>query len=357
MTASTSSFSETESRGQWSSWTMTALDRVRMPYAWLIVIWAAGAAVAQALEYMLRDPRFQRSGADVRGGLVYVGLNVYILLYLRLLRRQAMAELTALRPAVQVDDHVYDCQARHALNADRRVEALILLASATLWTLIIVVLSANELWAPARARPGGLLILGYVWLSYVLLGWLALTLIYTTIRCARGLGALAHCPLVVNVFDPKNLLPFGRLSLLYSAAPVGLILIPLIGLGRPTQMAGYLITGFAVVSLLLLFVPLWGVHRQMVRARDAVLGNIHCRLMDAQDLLLSQPEIDAAGLKLLTDRTTIMVNLRKLIVDAPNWPFKSEAAVVRAILATTSPLIYFILNQFLLTLLSPVLRR
>jgi hypothetical protein len=44
-------------------------------------------------------------------------------------------------------------------------------------------------------------------------------------------------------------------------------------------------------------------------------------------------------------------------VDAPSWPFKSEAAVVRAVLATTSPLIYFALNQFLLTLIAPLLKR
>jgi hypothetical protein len=336
---------------------MTALERVRLPAVWLIVIWAAAAAVAQALEYSLRDPGFLRTGADIRGGLVYVALNVYILTHLSILKRQAVKELALLRPAVQVDDAAYDRQARRTLHADRRVEALILLASAVLWSLIILVLSANELLAPARARPGGLLILGYVLLSYVMLGWLALTLVYTTTRCARGLGALAHCPLVINVFDPMNLLPFGRLSLLYSLAPVGLVLIPLVGLGRPTQMAGYLIIGFSVVSLLLLFVPLWGVHRQMVRARDAVLANIHERLMAVQGTLLDQADIDAAGVKLMTDRTTTMVNLRKLIVDAPSWPFKSEAAVVRAILATTSPLIYFALNQFLLTLISPLLKR
>jgi hypothetical protein len=336
---------------------MTALERVRLPTGWLIAAWALGAAVAQVLEYWLRDPGFLRTGADIRGGLVFVALNVYVVGHLSLLKRQAVKELAALRPAVQVDDAVYDRQARRTLHADRRVEAAILLASLALWSLIILGLSANELLAPARARPGGLVVLGLVLLSYVALGWLALTLVYTTIRCARGLGALAGCPLVVNVFDPMNLLPFGRLSLLYSLAPVGLVLIPLVGLGRPTQMAGYLIIGFSVLSLLLLFVPLWGVHRQMVRARDEVLRNIHERLSEVQDALLEQGEIDAAGVKLLTDRTTIMVNLRKLIVDAPSWPFKSEAAVVRAILATTSPLIYFALNQFLLTLLSPLLKR
>jgi hypothetical protein len=357
MTASTSSYSEVDPPVRWAGWRMTALERVRLPYTWLVLIWSVAAAAAQVFEYLLRDPGFRLLGADIRGGLVFVALNAYILLYLGLLKQRAVAELAALRPAVQVDDALYDRQARRTLHADWRVEALILLASAVLWVLIILVLSANELLAPARAHAGGLLMLGFILLSYVLLSWLALALIYTTIRCARGLGALAHSPLVVNVFDPRNLLPFGRLSLLYSIAPAGLVLIPLIALGRPTQMAGFLIIGFSVVSLLLLFVPLWGVHRQMVRARDAVLGSIHERLMGVQDTLLSQADVDAAGVKLLTDSTTIMVNLRKLIVDAPSWPFKSEAAVVRAILATTSPLIYFALNQFLLTLLSPLLKK
>ena len=357
MTASTSALPETDYPRRWSAWTMTALERLPVPYVWVVAAWALAAAVAQVLEYLLRDPAFRQPGADLRGGLLFVALNVYILTYLRILKRQAVRELVALRPAVQVDEAIYDRQVHRTLGANRLVEALILVVSAALWSAIILGLSSNELLSPARARPGGILILAYVLLSYVLLSWLALTLIYTTIRYARGLGAVARFPLSVNVFDPMNLLPFGRLSLLYSVAPVGLVLIPLIGLGRPTQMAGFLIIGFAVISLLLLFVPLWGVHHQMVQARGDVLQNIHERLMEVQSALLKQPDIDAAGIKLLTDRTTIMVNLRKLIVDAPSWPFKSEAAVVRAIIATTSPLIYFALNQFLLTLISPLLRR
>jgi len=96
---------------------MTALERLRLPTVWLVVIWAAAAAVAQALEYSLRDPGFQQAGADIRGGLVFVALNVYILAHLSILKRQAVKELAALRPAVLVDDATYDRQARRRRSA------------------------------------------------------------------------------------------------------------------------------------------------------------------------------------------------------------------------------------------------
>ena len=44
----------------------------------------------------------------------------------------------------------------------------------------------------------------------------------------------------------------------------------------------------------------------------------------------------------------MLLTLRKVIDDSPNWPFRSEAALVRAVIAAASPLIYFILNQLIL---------
>ena len=53
----------------------------------------------------------------------------------------------------------------------------------------------------------------------------------------------------------------------------------------------------------------------------------------------------------------MLLTLRKVIDDSPNWPFRSEAAIVRAAIAAASPLIYFILNQLILRFLLPGLIR
>ena len=42
------------------------------------------------------------------------------------------------------------------------------------------------------------------------------TLVYSSLRFARGLGDLAESPLEVNVFDPDDLLGFGSLSVRHS---------------------------------------------------------------------------------------------------------------------------------------------
>ena len=189
--------------------------------------------------------------------------------------------------------------------------------------------------------------------NYVLLGWLLLSLAYAGVRHAQALSALAGAPLRVNAFDPSNLLPFGRLSLLHSLSVAGAILIPLILRGPPTQVTGYLVTLLSVASLLAIFIPLWGVHRQIVNAKGAVSANIYEQLYEIQETLLHGTNVDAQTLKMLADRTGTLVNLRKTLLEAPSWPFRSEAALVRATLAATSPLIYFIINRLIQIYLLP----
>ena len=125
-------------------------------------------------------------------------------------------------------------------------------------------------------------------LFYTILFWLLLSLVYTGIRSSRALSQLAGQPLTVNVFDPEPLLPFGRLSLAQSLTFVGMFLIPLIIMGPPTrQGGGWLVIGLSVLCLLALFVPLWGVHRQIIEAREEVLGRVCGDLMEVQRSLLS----------------------------------------------------------------------
>ncbi len=256
-----------------------------MPYRWLVMGLATLALVSQGLEYWLRDPGFSNLRRDVIEGLAFVGVLLFPLIYIRVLRQEVTHGLVELRPGVLISDTEYESHTHGALYARRGVEIALFLAALNIG-LLLFFLPPQELIGLASARPGGIFIIICLIAAYVLVGWVAFILVYTTIRYARGLAALARRPLAVNVFDTANLLPFGRLSLLYSLSPFGIVLIPLLLLGPPKQVGGYLMGLLSAVSLLLIFIPLWGVHSQIRAARTRALANIGQQLMEVQDGLL-----------------------------------------------------------------------
>ena len=111
----------------------------------------------------------------------------------------------------------------------------------------------------------------------------------------------------------------------------------------------------SIVSILSLFVPLWGVHQQIDGAKEEVLENIYLRLLAIQERLLAEEELDAQTIDNMADRTTMLTRLRELIRQSPNWPFKDSAAVARAIAAVSSPLVYFLLNELIGAYLVPIM--
>jgi len=189
------------------------------------------------------------------------------------------------------------------------------------------------------------LILSTIFISvYVLLGWLLLSLVYTSVRFARGLSGLARRPLEVNVFDPGNLIPFGELSLFHSLAAVGLFLIPMIILQRSPERAGFIVLGLSFISLGALFIPLLGVHKQMDAAKERALDLIYQQLMEAHRRLVECDDcVRREELDELANRTSLLTSLRELVLKSPAWPFRDIGALLRAVVAVASPfLIYFI---------------
>jgi len=332
---------------------MVGVERLPIPYVSLVAGGTLLALAEQVVEYSLQDRTFRHVGAGaITQALVFVFLFPYILLSWRILKRETVKGLATLRPVVQIGDQEYDDHVRRLLQADGRLE-LALLALSIAVVLVVLVAPPSELLHPPGGAPPPWPAVAFVLLTYVLLGWLLLTLVYTSIRYARGLGALAHRPLVVNVFDPTCLLPFGRLSLLHSLSVAGVMLIPLVFLGAPTR-GGYVVMLLSLASVLVLFVPLWGAHQQMARAKAQVLASVCDYLMEVQEELLEHSEKDAKKLKALADRASALRNLHKAIEEAPSWPFKNEAAVARAVIAALSPLVYFILNQVVAAYVLPI---
>jgi hypothetical protein len=191
---------------------------------------------------------------------------------------------------------------------------------------------------------------------YILLGWLLLSLVYTNIRYARELHALAKKPLEVNIFDPMNLLPFGDLSLLQSLSAAGLLVIPMLLYGPPKR-AGFLVIGVSVISLAALFVPLYGVHRQMDEAREHALDRIYAQLMQTQRKILGEDTLTNDQLSYLANHTTLLASLRDLVLKSPVWPFRDVLSIVRASLAVASPFLVYILQRLIDIYLTPIWTR
>jgi len=339
----------------WSRWATFALERLPLPYGLIVAPAGVIALAEQALEYSLDDPTFSHlTAAAVTRLLVTPLMTIYILTFLKILKKGGVRALTELRPTVLISDREYDEHVRRMVGGDWRIE-LAVLAFVTVIVLNMFLVLRSDLLNSQKTLPSSWPTAAFITANYVFLGWLLLTQVYCSIRHAIALRALAQRPLVVNVFDPANLLPFGRLSLLHSLPNMGVILIPLIIFGPPTE-AGYLVIAFSLVGLLALFIPLWGVHKQIGQAKGRVVTSIYEQLTEIQNALLHGTGGKNFGdVAEMADRTDALIALRKMIQESPNWPFKDTAEVARAILAVASPLVYFILNEILRAYLLPIL--
>jgi len=350
----TTAVSPNTGEAQWARWPISAFERIRLPYGWVVVMVALLGITSMAIDAVLH---YQMRGAwpafEVAFGMVGVVAAVYILLAMRFIKGVTGKALGQLRHSVEIDDRTYANFARRLLRADGR-EAL-LLGVAVLLTLFFLVLPPDQLPELAARGIAGLIGSVIIALYYSIVFWLLLSLVYIGIRNGRALGQLARQPLVVNVFDPDRLLPFGRLSLVQSLTFVGVFLIPLIILGPPTrQGGGWLVIGLSIVCLAALFAPLWGVHSQMGKKREEVLARVCGDLMEIQRALVDAPAQDADQLNTLSQRTEVLLHFRKQILGGPSWPFRNTGSVFRAAIAATSPLIYFVLNQLVQIYLFPL---
>ncbi len=340
----------------WNRWPMLLLERSRLPYPWVVALVTLLGIISVALDTVFR---YRVSGIwparDVAVGISSVVVAIYILVYVRLIKRASVRALVRLRPSVLIGDAEFESYVQRFLCARGRVE-LLLWALAAVMLIVFLVLPSDQLRGLPRQHPievAGLVLIALYW---ALLSYLLLSLVYISIRNARALGGLATRPLAVNVFDPAGLLPFGRLGWMQSLGIVGLFLIPLVIIGPPSREGGgWLVIGLSVISLLALFVPLWGVHQQIAKARDRVLQSLSDELLAVQAALLQTGAKETAALQTLSQRTDLLVQLRTQVLGGPSWPFRNAGAIWRATIATISPVIFFILNRVIQIYLFPLL--
>jgi hypothetical protein len=346
----------TDNIRRWAQWTVMVSERLPLPFTVIVFLAALVVAAEQFLEFTMEGGSVANATPDTLSRLsrylILPLLTLYMPLTLRTLKASAVRHLAELRPAVRIDDDEYDSHVHRMVNTSRRIELTLLLVSlagVVFWFVVVdlPLVSTSEMRASQYGAAAVLILI-----PYVIFGWAFLMLVYSAWQLGTALGTLAHRPIAVNIYDVGNLLPFGRIALIYSLSVAGVILILLIGLGRPTQVSSWVtIFLLSVASLAALIIPLRGVNQQMRDSRNAELERIHSQLGMIHDRVLDQLDLEREELGRLSDRASTLVNLRKVVLETPTWPYRDTLMIVRAFAVAIAPLLYFVLTQILAILL------
>lgn len=281
-------------------------------------------------------------------------LTFYMVVVLRLIQRTAAHTTYEVRSTVVCSDSVFDALARRMKRVHWRTD----LGLAVLTTVVVVILFPilqsplpvvrNPQTNALNYLPTDSFNAALVMAAYIVVGWSALRLTVNTVRLGKALGELTQQPLKINVFDPTNVLPLGRLALALSLAPAGIVLILLVGLGSPTGLISWSLFLLAsLASVLALVLPLRGVHRQMLHEKQAALARLNHDLSGIHTEIMGSDPRDAARDAVLSTRTNTLVSFRKIVLEGPTWPFQNTLAVSRAVLVAGAPLIYTALNELI----------
>lgn len=327
----------------------------RFPWAWqltvaLLILIVTGE---QFTEEILLNGRMTSERLMYR--LLLGALAVYLLLAILFLKRQVLRGLFQLRRAIDLEAMELGGLLRSTVRPSRLIEFGLLAVSAIIVFALFVPVGSEFPLGGTLAMVPSWPFAGVMLITYILIGWLGLSLVHTAVQHALGLRRMASSPLIINVFDPDNLVPFGTMGMVHSMVLAGVIVLLMIPLGTPSGFSGLFVVGISSVgSLLALILPIWGVYVQTREAKERALNKIYDELGMIQEDLLGARQHSADE---LNARTNSLVNLRKIILEVPNWPFRSTTTVIRALTAATSPLIYFLLIEMVRAYLVPVLIR
>jgi hypothetical protein len=345
-----------------ASW--SARDRLLRFAPWGVAIVVVGLVAAGQIVEDLSDsePLQLFSPADAIRRWTVIAAVVYMVVIARLVDGLVERSLTALAGVVKVEQERLDRYERRLDGPGLRVDGVLLLFSAIVVTVLFPVLGTSlPIDDPVRNQPmllpgnagGALLVLA----GYTLLGWALLSLVFSTIRRARALGQLSRERFEVDVFDTTTLLPFGNIALATALAPAGIIVMFLVGFGRPTAPLGWSVLLVATVaSILALILPLRPIHRQMARAKQDALGRLNARIRDVYDREgggtrahdpVGAAELDDAEIARLNNRLGTLLALRKTVGEMTTWPFRDTLALGRAILIASAPLIYTVTSELI----------
>jgi hypothetical protein len=350
---------EQAARADWRA-LIDRLDGLAYPIVTIVAV--AIVAGGQLAEDFADSPPLQMMPPDVliqRWSVV--ALVLYALVMWAVIDRTVMRSLPVIRQVVKIDQDSFDEYIQRVRRPSATVELGILIGVVLINLVLFVGLNSDLLLDdPVTERatklpenPGAATI---IIAGYVVIGWAFLRLIYFGGRLARQLGRLSREPLQINVFDTTDLLPFGNIALALALAPAGVLVILLAGLGAPTNPVGWSVVAEAtLVIVLVLLLPLRGIHRQMSAAKDAALGVLNLRIGEVYQAASGDFPTESTEVARVAAATGTLIPLRKTVQEMTTWPFRDTVALGRAVLIASAPLIYTTLSELIRIYLIPAL--
>jgi len=323
--------------------------------SWLFLIVAVGlVAVGQLTEDLAdSDPLQLLSPASAIRRWTIIFAVLYMLVISRVVDGLVERSLRALEPILKAHGN----RPKHYAHRMRRpgilVDGVLLGFSALAVTALFVAIGSSlPIDDPVTNQPlhlpsssaGAILVLA----QFAVVGWAVVSLVYSTIRRAWALGQLSREPLEVDVFDTTKLLPFGNIALATALAPAGIIVILLVGFGRPSALLSWSVLLLATsASLLALLLPLRGIHRQMAETKQHALSGINAGIRKVYERLNGASKLSAGEAAGLSNETATLIALRKTVSEMTTWPFQDTLAFGRAVLIASAPLIYTIISELI----------
>ena len=282
-----------------------------------------------------------------------VATVLYMLVIARVVDRTVQGALPSIERVLRVDASRFRWYAERMRPADVRLNVVLLAVSAAIVVVLFPILGLDlpvtndPVTNQPVFLPGNLPETIVILAGYTVVGWAGLSLIYLTDRVGRALGRLTQEPLKVDVFDTTNLQPIGNIALAGSLAPAGVIVIMLLGLGRPTTWLSWTVLLIAAVaSVLALLLPLRGIHRQMSETKERVLAQLSARIGRVYEDV-SQAPLGTAEPAGTGERASTLIALRKTASEMTTWPFADTVSFGRAVLIASAPLIYTVLSELI----------
>jgi hypothetical protein len=333
------------------------MARQQIVQAWptlLVVIAVAVVAAGQVAEDLLDSPPLQMLAPESAVGRWTIIVAVlYMLATARWVDHAVDRWIVALDGVFNLDRGRFERYARGLGRPRPLVQLSLFVASAVIVLGVFEVLGSSlPTDDPVTGQPVFMPPMGpsaaVILVAYAVVGWAILSLVYATIQRAQALGRLSHEPIEVDVFDTTKLLPLGNIALATALAPAGIIVILLIGYGRPSQPFSWAVLLLAMLaSVLAMILPLRGIHRQMARARYAALARLNGHLRAMYDQVNSGGVIDMPESALRNNKVAALTSLRATVLQMTTWPFRDSLAFGRAVLIASAPLIYTVISELI----------
>jgi hypothetical protein len=299
-------------------WSQRPFDAAGVPPA---AVGAAFALLVLAISQLARWALGEPFGG-VPWGNRFLGLDVlnaallgYVPTASAMLRRARLADLHALRPALDCDAAAFEEHACRAFDVPPRRLALAGLAGAL--TLGSMPLYDPSFWLEEPPSPLSATFLFFTG-RMALMGWLAGHALAAEVRFTSTLAQLGARHARVDLLDLEPLAPFARAGQRGALAWVLVSsLISLFWLGPIQSSANRVILVVILALVVLEFgVSIYGVHRRIAAAKRDALRALDARIRPHSQELLAGTGAAAGEAPRLAD----LLALRRHVESAREWP-------------------------------------